>query len=164
MAQTRCSNGGGRAIGDTTLTLSATANYNFAEAWATLRATANRLIGLWLRYNGRFHRITAQTAGAALTFTPALAEAMTAEVSEFEIQADLPPIIASLMFTATTSPIRFVYGKTNTIATDWNTLGLGMSKLLFDSDHSVGGVPARNLIMTSDDAAILTTEVECYAA
>lgn len=159
-----------RAVGDLTLTLSARAEYNSAEAWATLRVTANRLIGLhFADPQGRVYRITAQTAGAAITFLRAddsaggLGMALTAEATPIFIQADFPQVLSKLMLGTTGADIQFAYGKINPLATDYNTLFNGQSKLFFDTDHSTGGVPARNLYLIGAVGAT-TGELECYAA
>lgn len=156
-----------RAVGDTTLTLSTRAEYNSAEAWATLRVTANRLIGLHFSDpQGRTYRITAHSGAAALTFARAdgtsggLGMVLDAESSPIRIQSDLPPILAYLLLQTTGADIQWQQGKVDAIATDFSTIFNGTSEAIIDNED---GIPARPLRLISA-AAATTAEIRCFSA
>lgn len=156
-----------RAIGDTTLTLSASADFNLAEAWATLRVTANRLVGLYARIDSHFYRITAHSAAAELTFVQrdgagGLVTAMTAEVTPIFIQADLPNIIGFTQLAPTVAAIRWSTVR-DTTTTDFNTIPVGQTEVIHDADDPLGGVPAQPIFLKGDVGAD-TTEARCAVA
>ena len=135
-----------RAIGDNTLTLSTAFAFNAAEAWATLRVTANRLRGSAFQHDSRRYEITAHDGAAGLTFTPVLATAIVAEQSPLGIQADLPSRLSYLMIKTNGVNVNWFYGVgPPSAAAVMALLENGLSEVIVDETSNVAGVAAKPL-------------------
>jgi len=137
-----------RAVGDTTLTLSAENSFNAAETWSALRVQVDRLRGSAFYHDSTRYEITAHTAAAAITFTPALLTAITAQQTLLLIQSDLPSHLSYLMLKTNGVNIRWFFGaNTPSGANVMALLENGLSEVIVDESTSGIGCPAKPLHM-----------------
>jgi len=146
----------------TTLTLATTATWNEAEAWATLRVTADRLRDTSFRWMGRVYRITAHSVAALITWTPALVDPIGAN-DDIEIQADLPPILSYLLLDTAGVAIQWSMSEDDTpVEAEMADLANGESEILVDTDQIIG-TPAKKVQIVGSGAAG-SAQVRCFAA
>ena len=154
-----CTPTANRAVGDTTLTLN-TPDENGCEA--AVITTASRLLGLLFKWGGSFYRITAQTAGAAITFTPALLVAMVANDSRLRIQADLPPLVSHVTMLTTGVDLQVAIGVNTLAVGSYATIYNGQWETIYDAEGSLPGTKADPVYVISAGAAT-TAELRVFA-
>jgi hypothetical protein len=153
-----CTPTANRAVGDTTLTLN-TPDENGCETGVV--TTAARLEGLLFKWGGSFYRITDQTVGAVITFTPALLVAMTANASRLKIQADLPSLVSHVTIQTTTADLQIAIGINSIADGSFATVFAGQWETVYNDGDNFAGAKADPIFVISGGVAT-TAELRCF--